>query len=302
MGAFAEALRAAAAGRRILENEPMSRHTSFRIGGPADFLAMPESAEELSALLEVSRLMGEPTLVIGNGTNLLVSDSGVRGLVIRLAGALTGLSSNGTEIEARAGTLLSKTAAFARDRGLSGLEFAHGIPGSVGGGVCMNAGAYDGELGGVLIRSLCLDGDGRIFELDREGHDFGRRRSFFTDHPECVVLSSVFSLEKGDGEEIQARMDDFRTRRALTQPLEYPSAGSVFKRPEGHFAGKLISDCGLKGLQAGGARVSDMHAGFIINTGGATCADVLELIERIQETVYTRLGVTLESEVKVIGA
>lgn len=302
MGSFAYDLRAAAGKARILEDEPMSGHTSFKIGGPADVLAMPSNEDEAAALYACARRLGEPVLVIGSGTNLLVSDGGVRGLVIKLSGGMTGLALRGNEIEAKAGTLLSKAAVFARDNGLSGLEFAHGIPGSVGGGVCMNAGAYGGEMSGAVVRSVCLGGGGELFELNREDHNFGYRRSFFTDHSDSVILSSVFRLEECDRREIQARMDDFRARRASMQPLDYPSAGSVFKRPEGHFAGKLISDCGLRGLQIGGARVSDTHAGFIINTGGATCADVLGLIGRIQETVYGRFGVKLEREVKVIGA
>ncbi len=302
MSSFSDALRAGAGTARILEEEPMSLHTSFKIGGPAEVLAAPYSAEEVSKLCACARRFSAPVLVMGNGTNLLVSDSGVRGLVIKLSGGLSGIELRGNELEAKAGTLLSKAAVFARDAHLSGLEFAHGIPGSVGGGVCMNAGAYGGEMKDIVVRSVCLGEEGGIFELHGKDHRFGYRRSYFTENPGSFILSTVFRLEGGDREEIQARMDDFRLRRSSTQPLEFPSAGSVFKRPEGYYAGKLITDSGLRGFQIGGARVSDIHAGFIINVGGATCDDVLRLISHIQETVYARFGVRLEREVRVIGA
>ena len=289
-------------GVRCLCDEPMSRHTFFRIGGPAKRLVCPETEEQLAQLLEAAAAIGAPTFILGNGSNLLVSDEGLDRLVIDTSAAMTRLEAGEDgRITASAGVVLARLADFACKLSLTGLEFAHGIPGTVGGAVCMNAGAYDGEMKQVLesVR-VWVPGEG-VREFSLEELNLSYRHSIFTDRPELVVLGATVRLDGGDPEAIRERMRELMARRKEKQPLEHPSAGSTFKRPEGHFAGKLIEDCGLKGFTVGGAQVSEKHAGFVINIGGATCADVTELIRRVQETVLEQTGVQLEPEVRVIG-
>lgn len=288
-------------GLEVLEDRPMAEHTSFHIGGPARRWVRPRSGEELAALLKLAEGEGWPFLVLGNGSNLLVADEGLDRLVIH-TGALSRLEAEagGLTLTAESGVSLARLAEEALRRGLTGLEFAHGIPGSVGGGLYMNAGAYGGELRQVLESArVYLPGEG-VRTLTNGEMAFGYRRSLLMDRPGGAVLSARFRLAKGDPEAIRERMRELSRRRREKQPLEYPSAGSVFKRPEGRFAGGLIEQCGLKGCRIGGAQVSEKHAGFIINAGGATCADVLALIGHIQRTVEERTGVRLEPELRLL--
>lgn len=282
--------------------EPMSRHTSFRIGGPARRMAFPKRPEQVVLLVDFARQCGARPLVIGNGTNLLCPDRGLDCLVIDLSAGLTELEEgqeSGT-IRAACGVSLARLASFACDLGLTGLEFAHGIPGTLGGALAMNAGAYGGEMCQVVERVHVLFPDEGIRLLTGEEMDFRYRGSLLTDRPDAVALDAVVRLAPGDKESIRAQMRELMGRRKASQPLEYPSAGSTFKRPVGHFAGTLIDQCGLKGLTVGGAQVSEKHAGFVINRGGATCADVLALMEQVRRRVLDATGVTLEPEVRIV--
>ena len=284
----------------MLRDEPMSRHTSFRIGGPAKRMACPAAGEQLVLLMGFAQEHGIRTLVIGNGTNLLAPDEGLDALVIDTSAAMHAMEARGDgRISAAAGVSLARLADFACKQGLAGLEFAHGIPGTLGGAVCMNAGAYGGEMSQVLESVTALFPDG-IRTIPLAELDLGYRHRLITDHPEAVVLGAVVRLRPGDPEAIRAQMRQLMDRRKASQPLEWPSAGSTFKRPTGYFAGTLIQQCGLKGLTVGGAQVSEKHAGFLINTGGATCADVLELIRQVQQRVREDTGVRLEPEVRII--
>jgi len=283
------------------ENEPLSAHTSFRIGGPARWLAEPENAEQLICLLRALRADGIRYFIKGNGSNLLVSDAGYDGVVIELGSRFAEVKVEGNLLTAQAGALLSKVANAALDHGLTGLEFAHGIPGSVGGGVFMNAGAYGGELKDVVSSVTYLDEELQVCTVSGADAGFVYRGSIFKQHRGWVILSAEIELKPGDNEGIRETMRDLAARRRDKQPLEYPSAGSTFKRPEGFFAAKLIEDCGLKGLQVGGAQVSEKHSGFVINKGGATCADVLALCAEVYDTVMARFGVALEREVELLG-
>lgn len=286
---------------RCEKDEPLARHTSFRIGGPAARMAFPSSCEQLVLLTGFAEECGVRTLLLGNGTNVLASDDGVDALVIQTGEGLRAiaLEDDGVTLSAEAGASLASLGVFAWKHGLTGLEFAHGIPGSLGGGVVMNAGAYGGELKDVLTEITALFPDG-VRTLHAEELALGYRRSVFTDHPEAVVLRAKLRLTRGEPEAIKARMEELASKRRASQPLELPSAGSTFKRPEGYFAGTLIDRCGLKGTRVGGAEVSRKHAGFVVNVGGATCADVLALIEQVQSTVFAASGVRLEPEVKII--
>ena len=283
----------------ILPEEPMERHTTFRVGGPARRFVRPASASGCAALLALAEAEGWPLLILGNGSNLLAADEGIDMLVVH-TGKLDGLQRTGERtIRAGAGVSLARLSSFAQREGLGGLEFAHGIPGSLGGGVYMNAGAYGGEIKQVLSAAAAwFPGEG-VRQLSRDELALGYRRSIFSEKT-GAVLEAEFLLAPDDPAEIQARMSGFDRRRREKQPLEYPSAGSTFKRPEGYFAGALIEQCGLKGFRIGGAQVSEKHAGFVINTGGAACADILALIGHIQETVYDQTGVRLEPEVKMV--
>jgi UDP-N-acetylenolpyruvoylglucosamine reductase len=289
-------------GCEVLTDEPMRNHTTFKIGGPADLFVTASDGEQLASVVRFCNGQGIPLFILGNGSNLLVSDKGIRGVVLRLSGTFCdiGFHSDGT-VHCGAGAQLSKLCAFALEHSLTGLEFAWGIPGSCGGAAFMDAGAYGGEMRNVVISCEHLDlatGEQGVFEGDEL--DFAYRHSVYSAGG-YVVTALNLRLEKGDKQEIKAKMDELMARRKDKQPLEYPSAGSVFKRPVGYFAGGLIEQCGLKGASEGGAQVSPKHAGFIVNTAGATCEDVLRLIERIQRTVKEETGVTLECEVRKTG-
>lgn len=286
---------------KITVEEPMSRHTSFHIGGPARRMAFPATGAQMVLLMSFAEECGARPLVIGKGTNLLCPDEGLDRLVVETSGlSRLELGTEPDTVLAEAGVSLARLADFACKAGLTGLEFAHGIPGSVGGGVCMNAGAYGGEMKQVVSGVSVLFPEEGVKFLSGEEMDFGYRHSLLTDHPEAVVLHALFRLTPGDPEAIREQMRDLASRRKASQPLEWPSAGSTFKRPEGYFAGTLIDQCGLKGLTVGGAQVSEKHAGFVINRGGATCADVEALIRQIQERVQEQAGVRLEPEVKIL--
>ena len=279
---------------------PLARYTSFRIGGPAKRMAFPKDGSQMVLLIAFARSCGARPLVVGNGTNLLFPDAGVDRLVVNTREyAEVSIDAQG-RVVAESGASLARTAVFAQQRGLTGLEFAHGIPGSVGGAVCMNAGAYGGEMRQVVESASVLFPDEGVKRLRGEELRFSYRHSLLADRPDAVVLSAVFALSAGEPKEIRSKMDELMTRRKASQPLEYPSAGSTFKRPEGYFAAALIDECGLKGLTVGGAQVSEKHAGFVINRGGATCADVTALMAEIQRRVWKEKGVRLEPEVKVI--
>ena len=283
----------------VLMNEPMCRHTTFRVGGPADVMFFPQSAEELQRAMALARAQGADVLVIGNGSNLVVRDGGVRGLVIVLGEHMARIGVEGACLRAQAGAMLARVSAAAQEAGLSGLEFASGIPGTLGGGCAMNAGAYGGQLSDVLsCATVLLDGEVRTLSRDEMQMSY---RSTLPLRTGGIVLEAAFELHADDPAEIMARMKDLNARRRDKQPLNLPSAGSTFKRPEGHFAGALIEGCGLKGARVGGAQVSEKHAGFIVNTGGATASDILGLIALVQRRVLAETGVALETEVRIVG-
>lgn len=285
----------------LLQDEPMKKHTTFRIGGPADYYAEPDMSR-ISKLIEMAKACDMPVTVIGNGSNLLVGDKGIRGLVIGIGKGMSEITAqgNGHVITAGAGAILAAVAAKAAEASLSGLEFASGIPGSVGGAVVMNAGAYGGEIKDVLIDATVLTAEGELKTVTRDELDLSYRHSIVQEKG-YIVLSARFRLTPKPKDEIKSYMAELRTKRVEKQPLEYPSAGSTFKRPEGYFAGKLIMDAGLRGYSVGDAQVSQKHCGFVVNKGEATAADVLTLIKDVQETVLKQFGVKLEPEVKMIG-
>ena len=285
---------------KILREEPMSSHTSFRIGGAAKRMAFPQNGEQVVLLVGFAEACGVEPLVIGNGTNLLISDAGLDRLVIETSAMNRMEVGTKGRITADAGVSLARLADFACKQGLTGLEFAHGIPGTLGGAVCMNAGAYDGEMKQVIETVTVLFPQEGIRTLSCEEMDFAYRHSLLSDHPDAVVLHATVKLTAGDPVSIREKMQLLMQRRKTSQPLEWPSAGSTFKRPVGYFAGTLIDQCGLKGFTVGGAQVSEKHAGFVINKGGATCADVEKLIRQVQARVLQEKGVRLEPEVKII--
>lgn len=285
----------------IFEDVPMSQHTSFRAGGNADMMVIPQTTEELKNILGVLADSGQPYMILGNGTNILVRDGGYRGVMVKIGEAFNHVATDDTVIRCGAGALLSVVARAAAERGLTGLEFASGIPGSVGGAVFMNAGAYDGEMKFILERARIISRDGRKDRYITAGElDMGYRHTLLHDSGDMVTEVEL-KLEKGDRNEIKAKIADLTARRNSKQPVTFPSAGSFFKRPEGYFAGKLVQDAGLKGLSVGGAQVSELHSGFIINRGGATASDILQLMEIVQQTVMDKFGVMLEPEVRIIG-
>lgn len=288
-------------GLSVLSGEPMSRHTSFRIGGPADRFVTVENRAQLTALLDCAGESNLPVFLLGNGSDLLVSDEGFRGLVLTLGGEFKEITRRENSIRAGAGVSLASLCNFAREQGLSGLEFAWGIPGSVGGAVMMNAGAYGGEMKDVLSAVTHLEkASGRTVTLPGEELELSYRHSRYQGRDD-VILYAEFSLQPGRREEISARMNELMARRKEKQPYDLPSGGSVFKRPVGGYAAALIDECGLKGLSRGGAQVSPKHAGFIVNNGSATCADVLELVKIIQETVFRQKQIRLELELELLG-
>lgn len=284
----------------ILLNEPMNKHTTFRVGGEAQCFVRISDVRQLMKLVPYFKLIEVPYFVLGNGSNLLVGDKGYEGIILQVGSKMNQITVEGTHIVAGAGALLSTVAKCAAENGLTGFEFASGIPGTLGGGIVMNAGAYDGEMKQVVEQVTVMNGQGELMEFDNETMEFGYRTSIIKNRP-FIVLSSVIELKSGDKNEIQAKMDDFSARRKEKQPLEFASAGSTFKRPEGYFAGKLIMDAGLRGYSIGGARVSEKHCGFVINTGRASAADVAEVIREVQERVKDKFGVTLETEVIFLG-
>lgn len=298
LSAFADSIKSEYC--EILINSPMSRQTSFKVGGNADIIAFPKNKTALADVISKCRCANVPFFIMGNGSNLLVRDCGIKGVVIKTTAMDPELVVNGDTIECSAGTPLSKLCITALENSLSGLEFAYGIPGTVGGAVFMNAGAYGGEMKDVLVSVTHIDKDGNIAEMEAENLNLGYRKSFYSENTDNIIISAKVRLSDGDKTEIKSAMDDLMGRRKDKQPIEFPSAGSTFKRPEGYFAGALIEQCGLKGYTIGGAQVSEKHAGFVINRFGGTASDVLELMEHIKNTVKTETGVTLEPEVKII--
>ena len=284
----------------ILTKEYMKNHTSFKIGGSADFLVTPRTVDQIQNLIITLKKENIPVFIMGNGSNLLVSDKGIRGVVIKLSKNFSSFSISGDEVTAQSGILLSTLSKSIVNESLSGFEFASGIPGTIGGAVTMNAGAYDSEMKNIVEEVVAMDMDGNIRTFTNQEMNFRYRKSRVTDET-LVVLEAKLKLDKGNIEDIKAKIDDFTVRRTTKQPLTAYSAGSTFKRPEGYFAGKLIEDAGLKGIIMRNAAVSSLHSGFVINTGDATCENILELIEFIKLTVFSKFGVMLEEEVRVVG-
>lgn len=284
----------------ILTREYMKNHTSFKIGGSADFLVTPRTVDQIQNLIKTLKKENIPVFIMGNGSNLLVSDKGIRGVVIKLSKNFSSFSISGDEVTAQSGILLSTLSKSIVNESLSGFEFASGIPGTIGGAVTMNAGAYDSEMKNIVEEVVAMDMDGNIKTFTNQEMNFRYRKSRVTDET-LVVLEAKLKLDKGNIEDIKAKIDDFTVRRTTKQPLTAYSAGSTFKRPEGYFAGKLIEDAGLKGIIMRNAAVSSLHSGFVINTGDATCENILELIEFIKLTVFSKFGVMLEEEVRVVG-
>jgi len=285
---------------RVFTEEAMSQHTTFKIGGPADYFLMPDKGEDVGRVIKICKEKEIPYFILGNGSNLLVGDGGYRGAVIQIYRNMSSVTVEGNEITAQAGALLSAVAAAAKNASLTGFEFAGGIPGTIGGAVVMNAGAYGGEMKDVLTEVTVMNAEGDIFTLPTEELELGYRTSIIKTAG-YIVLEAKIRLKEGDPEVIRETMKDLTIRRTTKQPLEYPSAGSTFKRPEGYFAGKLIMDSGLAGYQVGGAQVSEKHCGFVINAGGATARDVRTLMDNVRDIVYKKYGVTLEPEVKFLG-
>lgn len=285
---------------RVLTDEPMKNHTTFRVGGTADYYTIPETKEEIRDTLRACREWAVPFYIIGNGSNLLVSDKGFRGVMIQICKGMNEITIEGYTLTAQAGALLSAIAGRALEASLAGFEFAAGIPGTLGGACVMNAGAYGGEMKDVLSYVTVLTNDGEFLTLGKDELELGYRTSIIA-REGYIALEAVIELEEGCKDEIKARMDELKERRVSKQPLEYPSAGSAFKRPEGYFAGKLIEEAGLRGYSVGGAQVSEKHCGFVINKGGATASDIMALITEVADRVERRSGVRMEPEVKRLG-
>ena len=285
---------------RVFTEEAMSQHTTFKIGGPADYFLMPDKGEDVGRVIKICKEKEIPYFILGNGSNLLVGDGGYRGAVIQIYRNMSSVTVEGNEIRAQAGALLSAVAAAAKNASLTGFEFAGGIPGTIGGAVVMNAGAYGGEMKDVLTEVTVMNAEGDIFTLPTEELELGYRTSIIKTAG-YIVLEAKIRLKEGDPEVIRETMKDLTIRRTTKQPLEYPSAGSTFKRPEGYFAGKLIMDSGLAGYQVGGAQVSEKHCGFVLNAGDATAREVRTLMDNVRDIVYKKYGVTLEPEVKFLG-
>ena len=285
---------------KVRISEPMNRHTTFRIGGPADYFLLPSTAEEVKKILEICKEKELPYFILGNGSNLLVSDEGYCGVIIQLYRNYGGITVEGTDIRAGAGALLSQIASAAKNASLTGFEFAGGIPGTLGGAVVMNAGAYGGEMKDVLKEVTVMTEQGEIMTIPAEKLEMGYRTSLAAKNG-WIILEAVLKFQKGDAEAIRGRMEELKMQRVTKQPLDLPSAGSTFKRPEGYFAGKLIMDAGLRGFTVGGAQISEKHCGFVVNKGGATAEDVRNLICAVQKKVQEDAGVKLEPEVKFLG-
>ena len=287
-------------GCEFLLDEPMIRHTTFKIGGPAKIFCMPENEQQAADSIKACRELDIPLFILGNGSNLLVSDEGLNGAVIAFLQKMSEITREGNRLTAKAGATLASLCRFAANEGLGGLEFAFGIPGSIGGAVFMNAGAYGGEMKDVVTSVTALFPDGEIKTVSAKDADFGYRHSAFETNG-AVILSAEFELYPDDKAVIEEKMKDILGRRKDKQPLEWPSAGSAFKRPKNGFAAAMIDECGLKGFTVGGAQVSEKHAGFVINRGGATCEDVLNLLDAVKEKVFEKTGVMLEAEIKKLG-
>ncbi len=285
---------------RVLLDEPMKQHTTFRVGGNADYFVIPQSAEEVKNIVALCKEADMPYYILGNGSNLLVGDKGYRGVIIQIYKEMNHIRIDGDKVIAQAGALLSRVGTATLEAELTGFEFAAGIPGTVGGAVFMNAGAYGGEMKDIIASATVLTQDGDIITINKEDLELGYRTSVIAKKG-YVVLEAEYQLQKGDKEAIRARMDELKVQRVTKQPLEYPSAGSTFKRPEGYFAGKLIQDAGLRGFQVGGAQVSEKHCGFVINKDQATAADIQELMRQVSDKVMQEFGVKLEPEVKTLG-
>ena len=285
---------------RVLVDEPMKQHTTFRVGGNADYFVMPQNAEEVKNIVALCKEADMPYYILGNGSNLLVGDKGYRGVIIQIYKEMNHIRIDGDKVIAQAGALLSRVGTATLEAELTGFEFAAGIPGTVGGAVVMNAGAYGGEMKDIIASATVLTQDGDIITINKEDLELGYRTSVIAKKG-YVVLEAEYQLQKGDKEAIRARMDELKVQRVTKQPLEYPSAGSTFKRPEGYFAGKLIQDAGLRGFQVGGAEVSEKHCGFVINKDQATAADIQELMRQVSDKVMQEFGVKLEPEVKTLG-
>ena len=281
-------------------DEEMKKHTTFRIGGPADFYVLPHSKDEIGRVVQVCKNTGEPFYVLGNGSNLLVGDKGYRGVIIQIFKNYSDIIIEGTQITAKSGALLSKVAKKALDAGLTGFEFASGIPGTIGGAVVMNAGAYGGEMKDVILSATVMTQEGSIQKLSNQELQLGYRTSLVARQND-IVLEVSLELKKGDPDQIRSLMEELKNKRVTKQPLEYPSAGSTFKRPEGYFAGKLIMDAGLRGFSVGDAQVSEKHCGFVINKGNASARDIVALMDEVTGRVKEQFGVTLEPEVKRLG-
>lgn len=286
--------------QNVKVNEPMKKHITFRVGGPADYFLTPETVEQVQKIVMFLKKNNIPYYIVGNGSNLLVGDLGYRGAIIQIYQKMNQIRTDGEYIYADAGALLSKIAAEALSKELTGFEFASGIPGTLGGAVMMNAGAYGGEIKQVIQEATVLTQAGEIVKRTVDEMELSYRSSIFSKNGD-IVLSAVLKFEKGNKEAIRARMDELKEQRVTKQPLEYPSAGSTFKRPEGYFAGKLIQDAGLRGFQVGGAQVSEKHCGFVINKDHATAADIVSLMEQVSDKVEAQFGVRLEPEVKRLG-
>lgn len=286
---------------RVFKNVKMGKYTSFRTGGSSEILLIIEQIDELKQILSLLTKENVPHILLGNGSNILVKDGGYRGVIIKLGDKFNEIEVNGKNITAYAGARISTVAKEAMENSLTGMEFASGIPGSVGGGVYMNAGAYGGEIQDIIqsVKAISKDGS-KEYELSQEEMKFNYRHSIFHENGD-IIISAVFKLEKGDRNFISSEMKQLMSRRNEKQPVNLPSAGSFFKRPEGYFAGKLIQDSGLKGLSVGGAQVSPLHAGFIVNNGEATATDILDLMRLVQNTVFDKFGVKLEPEVRILG-
>ena len=295
-----ELLCGCAGGENVRRQEPMSLHTTFRIGGPADLFVMPGSIQAVADSIRICKETQTPYAVIGNGSNLLVSDAGYRGVIIQIGRNLNQITGHGEEIRAQAGAMLSVIAKTALSESLTGFEFASGIPGTLGGAVVMNAGAYGGEMKDVLTAVTVLTREGEIRTIPAEKLELGYRTSLAAKNG-WIILEAVMKFQKGDAEAIRGRMEELKVQRVTKQPLDLPSAGSTFKRPEGYFAGKLIMDAGLRGFTVGGAQISEKHCGFVVNKGGATAEDVRNLICAVQKKVQEDAGVKLEPEVKFLG-
>ena len=286
--------------KNIYINEPMKKHTTFRVGGPADYFVLPTEVSQIINCIQLCKEEQIPYFILGNGSNLLVSDKGYRGVVIQIYKNMNHIQIDGHKIKAQAGALLSQIAKKALDAGLSGFEFASGIPGTLGGAAVMNAGAYGGEMKDILTSVTVLDENGQILHLEAKDLQLGYRTSIIKEKG-YVVLEVELELQMGDPTQIQKRMEELKGQRVTKQPLEFPSAGSTFKRPVGYFAGKLIQDAGLRGFQIGDAQVSEKHCGFVINRGNATASEIAELIREVQRRVWENSGVHLETEVKFLG-